>query len=109
MEDPASVIKTYGLVVPWTHKSVVDWAWLIERVSSVAVGGVATLRLPVGIKGQLMRMHGNFMARRAFRFDPGLGCGLGLRWSRHKQSRRQGGDAHQHCKTLHPAFALRVA
>jgi hypothetical protein len=90
-----SVIKSHGLVVPWPHESVVDRAWLIERVSSVSVGGVAALRLPVGIKGQLMRKHGNFMARRAFRFDAGLGCGLSLRWSRHKQRRRQGGDADQ--------------
>ena len=51
MEDPASVIKTYGLVVPWTHKSVVDRTWLIEWVWSVAVRRAAALRLPVRIKG----------------------------------------------------------
>jgi hypothetical protein len=38
-----------------------------------------------------------------------LRCCLSLRWGRHKQRRRQGGGAHQHCKTLHTAFALLLA
>ena len=60
----------------------------------------------MGAEGQLMRMHGNFVGRRAFHFDAGLRRDLSHRWRRQVQRRRQGDEAQQHCYTLHPVLIL---
>ena len=67
------------LVVSRAHERVIGRGRLIERVLGEPVCRVMWLRAPVGIKGQRMRMHRDFVGRRAFRFDAGLRRALGRR------------------------------
>ena len=60
----ARIRNDQRLVVSRRHKRIVDRGRLIEGVARIAVGGVAALRAPMRVKGQLMRMHGDDMARR---------------------------------------------
>ena len=56
-----------------------DRGRLVEAVAGETVRGVAGSGSPVRIEGQRIGMHGDNVARRAFRFDAGLRGGLGLR------------------------------
>ena len=85
----ARIRNRLRLVVSRGHEGIVDRGRLVEAVAGETVRGVAGSGSPVRIEGQRIRMHGDDVARPAFRFDAGLRGGLGLRRARQAERSRQ--------------------